>query len=150
MYIHSVIISALQMAIVVTAMPSNILPRDVDSSKIVGFGIQAGQDPQPDGTCAGDNGVRIPCNCPPDFGTYSATLNQFVTTGSPVTSFSPNGILPWPTGESGADYVARLQSQLVALQNAGGRGVGCPVTSTTWNEVMQFYRIVCNEQGATC
>ncbi|KAK5557042.1 hypothetical protein LTR46_004853 [Exophiala xenobiotica] len=100
----------------------------VDGSSCPAFGITAGVKAS-DGTanCAGDNGVDIPCNCPPDLNTFTSFLGEVVSGGA-----------QFPSGTSAADQLTRLQTCLVALQNfrgGQGSGVGCPIVSTMWKEL---------------
>jgi len=100
----------------------------VDGSSCPAFGITAGVKAS-DGTanCAGDNGVDIPCDCPPDLNTFTSFLGEVVSGGA-----------QFPSGTSAADQLTRLQTCLVALQNfrgGQGSGVGCPIVSTTWKEL---------------
>jgi len=100
----------------------------VDASLIPPFGITAGIKAT-DGTvnCVGDGGKDIQCDCPPDLNTFVGAVDQFVASG-----------LAFPSGDSAADQLTRLQTCIVTLQNfrgGAGSGVGCPAVSTTWNEL---------------
>ncbi|KIX91934.1 uncharacterized protein Z520_12370 [Fonsecaea multimorphosa CBS 102226] len=100
----------------------------VDTSLIPPFGITPGVKAT-DGTanCVGDNNVDIPCNCPPDLGTFTSALETFVASG-----------MSFPSGTSAQDQLTRLQTCIVTLQNfrgGAGSGVGCPIVATTWKEL---------------
>ncbi|KAI1615737.1 hypothetical protein EDD36DRAFT_451511 [Exophiala viscosa] len=100
----------------------------IDGSSCPAFGITAGVKAT-DGTanCVGDNGVDIPCDCPPNLNTFTSFLGTVVASGD-----------QFPSGTSAADQLTRLQTCLVALQNFQGglgSGVGCPIVSTNWKEL---------------
>ncbi|KIW32050.1 uncharacterized protein PV07_03625 [Cladophialophora immunda] len=100
----------------------------VDTSLIPPFGITPGVKAT-DGTanCVGDNGVDIPCNCPPDLNTFTSALETSVASG-----------MAFPSGNSAQDQLTRLQTCIVTLQNfrgGAGSGVGCPIVATTWKEL---------------
>ncbi|OAP60690.1 hypothetical protein AYL99_05692 [Fonsecaea erecta] len=100
----------------------------VDTSLIPPFGITPGVKAT-DGTanCVGDNKVDIPCNCPPDLGTFTSALETSVAAG-----------MAFPSGNSAQDQLTRLQTCIVTLQNfrgGAGSGVGCPIVATTWKEL---------------
>ncbi|EXJ68166.1 uncharacterized protein A1O5_08781 [Cladophialophora psammophila CBS 110553] len=100
----------------------------VDASLIPPFGITPGIKAT-DGTanCVGDNGVDIPCNCPPDLNTFVSAVETSVAGGA-----------AFPAGNSAADQLTRLQTCIVTLQNfrgGAGSGVGCPIVATTWKEL---------------
>ncbi|KAF2109732.1 hypothetical protein BDV96DRAFT_651702 [Lophiotrema nucula] len=121
-------LSLLSLAALAAALPASNEPRQttVDPAQVPDFGITAGQDPV-DGNCAGANGARIPCDCPPDRDSFISTLSADVAAGSaygtPVT---------WSTDDSTDGQRARLQAAIVVLENLTGAGVGCPVSSTTY------------------
>lgn len=108
------------------ALPSpNLTTRAVDPALVPEFGITAGQNPQPDGSCTGAGGASIPCTCPPDRNAFLDTLNSLVD----------NGQASFPTGDDADSKRARIMAAMLALQNVGGSaGVGCPVASTTFQE----------------
>lgn len=98
---------------------------NVDASLIPPFGITAGVKLN-DGTanCAGVNNKGIPCTCPPDLGTFTASLESNVAAGA-----------AFPTSNSVQDQLTRLNTCIVTLQNfigGPGSGVGCPAVSTNW------------------
>ncbi|KIW67920.1 hypothetical protein PV04_03899 [Phialophora macrospora] len=100
----------------------------VQASLIPPYGITPGVKAN-DGTanCVGDNGKAIPCTCPPP-------VNNLVT----AVQAQVAGGASFPTGNSAADQLARLNTCIVALQNVNGgpgSGVGCPIVSTTWTEL---------------
>ncbi|EHY52522.1 hypothetical protein ABEF95_014000 [Exophiala dermatitidis] len=100
----------------------------VDAALIPPFGITAGIKAN-DGTanCVGDGGKGIPCDCPPTLDTFVKAVEQTVAGGA-----------AFPSGNSAADQLARLQTCIVTLQNfkgGAGSGVGCPAVSTTWKEL---------------
>ncbi|KIV86673.1 hypothetical protein PV11_02270 [Exophiala sideris] len=111
-----------------TAATSGGGTASVDGSSCPAFGITAGVKAT-DGTanCVGDNGVDIPCDCPPNLNTFTSFLGTVVASGD-----------QFPSGTSAADQLTRLQTCLVALQNFQGglgSGVGCPIVSTNWKEL---------------
>jgi len=108
-------------------MPTNLIPQ---------FGVKAGQDPTGTGNCAGINGangkpVEIPCSCPPDRDSFVGSLNANVAAGHAVNN--PSVKVSFPTDNSAASQVSRIQTALVTLQNLHGPGVGCPAASTTFS-----------------
>ncbi|KAJ7581508.1 hypothetical protein C8J56DRAFT_266659 [Mycena floridula] len=110
--------------------------RDVDASLIPDFGLAAGLNPTGTGDCDGITGpngqaIKIPCTCPPDRASFVASLNANVLAGKVVN----NPTLPpvtFPTDDSQASQLARIQTALVTLQNLRGPGQGCPAASTTF------------------
>ncbi|KAH0844813.1 hypothetical protein FOPE_09921 [Fonsecaea pedrosoi] len=100
----------------------------VNTSLIPPFGITPGVKAT-DGTanCVGDNGVNIPCNCPPDLNTFASAVEDSVAAG-----------MAFPSGNSAQDQLTRLQTCIITLQNfrgGAGSGVGCPLVATTWKEL---------------
>ena len=78
------------------------------------------------------NGVKIPCTCPPDRNTFIKALNENVAAGKAVNNPDLPAAVTFPTGNSKADQLARLQSSIITLQNLRGPGQGCPAASTTF------------------
>jgi len=100
----------------------------VSAALVPPYGITAGIK-APDGTanCVGDGGKDIPCDCPPSLDTFVAGLQVQVGNG-----------MPFPTSNSVADQLTRLETCIITLQNfvgGPGSGVGCPAVSTTWKEL---------------
>jgi hypothetical protein len=111
----------------VSSMP---VRRDVDPNLIPQFGLAAGINPDGTGNCDGVNGIKIPCSCPPDRNTFIADLNANVAAGHATNN--PSIAVSFPTDNSQASQLARIQAALVTLQNLRGPGVGCPASSTTF------------------
>jgi hypothetical protein len=108
--------------------------RDVDASLVPPFGITAGQNPDGTGNCDGTIGptgkpILIPCACPPPEDVFLKSLNDNVNAGHAVNN--PAVKVSFPTDNSPASQIARIQAVLVSLQNLHGPGVGCPAASTT-------------------
>jgi hypothetical protein len=106
------------------------LKRAVDPALVPEFGVEAGQNPTGTGDCDGINGIKIPCACPPDRDAFIESLNRNVDAGKAVNN--PSVAVSFPTGNSKADKIARIQASIVTLQNLNGVGVGCPAASTTF------------------
>lgn len=128
----SAIFATLSVAVAVSALP---VKRDVDPSLVPEFGVQPGVNPTGTGDCDGITNaagqvVKIPCSCPPDRDSFIRSLNQNVNAGHAVNN--PGVSVSFPTGNSKADGLARIQAALVTLQNLNGPGVGCPAASTTF------------------
>ncbi|KAI4140930.1 MAG: hypothetical protein LQ340_007766 [Diploschistes diacapsis] len=99
----------------------------VNAALVPQFGVTAGQD-RAGGDCAGINGVRIPCTCPPDKSAFIAKLNQFVQAGNAFGTATP-----FPEDNSKQSQITRIQTSIVTLQNFDGKpGKGCPAASTTF------------------
>ncbi|KAJ6460658.1 hypothetical protein C8R47DRAFT_1160629 [Mycena vitilis] len=114
------------------AAPSTAAPAagGVDPSLVPEFGIVAGTNPTGTGDCDGVNGVKIPCTCPPDRASFIASLSANVAAGHDVNN---TGVAaPFPTDNSAASQIARLQTSVTTLQNLEGPGVGCPAAATTF------------------
>ncbi|KAL6247201.1 hypothetical protein RBB50_005544 [Rhinocladiella similis] len=82
-----------------------------------------------DGTanCVGDNSALIPCDCPPNLNIFTPFLATVIQAGS-----------AFPSGNSIADQLTRLDTCTVALQNFRGglgSGSGCPIVATKWKEL---------------
>ncbi|TFY76108.1 hypothetical protein EWM64_g7903, partial [Hericium alpestre] len=111
--------------------------RDVDPSLIPEFGFQSGINPTGtddcDGAVNGADGkpIKIPCACPPDRQTFIDDLNANVAAGHAVNN--PTVEVSFPTDNSQASQLARLNTAAVTLQNLNGPGKGCPVVSTTFS-----------------
>jgi len=98
-----------------------------DASLVPEFGIEAGQQPDGAGNCVGNNGVLIPCECPPDREEFIQLVQEAAAAGN-----SEGVPIDFPTGDSNADARARIGASIVVLQNLNGRGVGCPAAATTF------------------
>jgi len=120
----------------VSAAPLRLSRRAVDSSLVPQFGIQAGVNPTGTGDCDGVPNaqgvpVKIPCTCPPNRDDFIASLNANVAAGHAVNN--PGISVSFPTDNSQASQLARLNAATVTLQNLRGPGVGCPSAATTFN-----------------
>jgi len=109
--------------------------RDVDPSLVPQFGLAAGLNPTGTGNCAGVNNaqgvpIEIPCSCPPDRNSFIQSLNANVAAGHAVNN--PTVQLSFPTDNSEASQLARIEAAIITLQNINGPGVGCPAASTTF------------------
>jgi hypothetical protein len=107
----------------------------VDPALVPEFGLQSGLNPTGTGDCDGirnaaGNIVKIPCACPPSRDSFIASLNGNVAAGRVVNN--PGVSVSFPTDNSKASKLARMQAALVTLQNLRGPGVGCPAASTTF------------------
>jgi hypothetical protein len=119
----------------VAAVSSVPVRRDVPANLIPAFGVTAGVNPDGTGNCDGINGpngqpILIPCSCPPDLATFTADLNANVAAGHATNN--PSIAVSFPTDNSQASQLARIDAALVTLQNLNGPGVGCPASSTTF------------------
>ncbi|KAG2348586.1 hypothetical protein BDR05DRAFT_1056440 [Suillus weaverae] len=125
----------------VAAIPFRVLPpqskRDVNPALVPSFGWQSGVNPDGTGNCDGavngTNGkpILVPCQCPPNSTFFLANLNKNVAAGFVTTN--PTVKLSFPTDNSTASQLARLNAAAVTLQNLEGPGVGCPISSTTFS-----------------
>jgi len=109
--------------------------RDVDPSLVPEFGLASGINPTGTGDCDGIKNaagqvVKIPCSCPPDRNSFIQSLNANVIAGRVVNN--PSVAVSFPTDNSKASQLARLETAIVTLQNLKGPGVGCPAASTTF------------------
>jgi hypothetical protein len=109
--------------------------RAVDPALVPEFGHAAGLNPTGTGDCdgiPGPNGqpIKVPCSCPPDRGTFIKSLNANVDAGRAVNN--PTVLVSFPTDNSQASQLARINAALVTLQNLNGPGKGCPASSTTF------------------
>jgi len=107
----------------------------VDPSLVPQFGVTPGQNPTGTGNCAGiDNAqgvpIEIPCSCPPDRNTFIQSLSANVAVGHAV--HNPTVQLSFPTDNSKASQLARIEASIITLQNLNGPGQGCPAASTTF------------------
>jgi hypothetical protein len=99
------------------------------------LGFKSGLNPTGTGDCdgavKGANGqpIKIPCFCPPNQPDFVKALTANVKAGHAVNN--PGIGVKFPTGNSNADKIARIQAGLVTLQNLRGPGVGCPAVSST-------------------
>jgi len=103
----------------------------VDPSLVPEFGVTAGQSPNGSGSCVGINNILIPCTCPPDRNTFINSLSANVANGHDVNN--PAVAAPFPTDNSIASQITRMQTAISSLQNLNGAGVGCPASSTTFS-----------------
>lgn len=125
----------------VGAIPFRVLSpqskRDVNPALVPSFGWQSGVNPDGTGNCDGavngTNGkpILVPCQCPPNSTFFLANLNKNVAAGFVTTN--PTVKLSFPTDNSTASQLARLNAAAVTLQNLEGPGVGCPISSTTFS-----------------
>jgi len=110
--------------------------RDVPAALIPAFGHAANVNPTGTGNCDGAvngaNGkpIAVPCACPPDAATFAADLNANAAAGHATNN--PSIAVSFPTDNSQASQLARINAALVTLQNLHGPGVGCPASSTTF------------------
>ncbi|KAJ3801985.1 hypothetical protein GGU11DRAFT_753237 [Lentinula aff. detonsa] len=119
----------------VISVSSVPIRRDVDPNLVPQFGLAADINPDGTGNCDGIDGpngqpILIPCTCPPDRDTFIADLNANVAAGHAVNN--PSIAVSFPSDNSQASQLARIDAALVTLQNLNGAGVGCPASSTTF------------------
>lgn len=117
------------------AAPAPPAAGGVDPALVPEFGHQSGLNPTGTGDCDGirnaaGNIVKIPCACPPPRDEFIASLSANVAAGRAVNN--PGVAVSFPTDDSKASKLARMQTALVTLQNLRGPGVGCPAVSTTF------------------
>ncbi|KAF8464991.1 hypothetical protein DFH94DRAFT_796240 [Russula ochroleuca] len=99
------------------------------------LGFSAGKNPTGTGNCDGAiNGadgkpIQVPCACPPDQTTFDQHLLADVLAGHAVNN--PTVKVTFPTDNTVASQLARVDTALVTLQNLNGPGKGCPAVSTT-------------------
>jgi len=99
------------------------------------LGFTAGQNPDGTGNCDGAvngaNGlpIKVPCACPPTQDVFIQHLVADAQAGHAVNN--PSVSVQFPTDDSVASQLARVDTALVTLQNLNGPGVGCPAVSTT-------------------
>lgn len=135
------VVSTIILAGSVVAIPLRVLPpqskRDVNPALVPSFGWQSGVNPDGTGNCDGavngTNGkpILVPCQCPPNSTFFLTNLNKNVAAGFVTTN--PTVKLSFPTDNSTASQLARLNAAAVTLQNLEGPGVGCPISSTTFS-----------------
>ncbi|KAJ6556546.1 hypothetical protein DFH09DRAFT_987259 [Mycena vulgaris] len=116
------------LAVSVSSFP--VQKRGVDPNLVPQFGIVAGTNPTGTGDCDGVNGIKIPCSCPPSRDSFIAALSRDVAAGHDINN--PGVQAPFPTDNSAASQIARLQTCVTTLQNLFGPGKGCPASSTTF------------------
>ncbi|KAF8158488.1 hypothetical protein B0H34DRAFT_789349 [Crassisporium funariophilum] len=107
----------------------------VDPALVPEFGLAQGLNPTGTGDCDGITNaagvvVKIPCSCPPDRESFIQSLSANVAAGNAVNN--PGIAVSFPTDDSKASKLARIQASLVTLQNLRGPGQGCPAASTTF------------------
>ncbi|KAJ7243648.1 hypothetical protein C8J57DRAFT_1452371 [Mycena rebaudengoi] len=129
----SAFISSVVVATAVSALP--LQRRAVDPALVPQFGVVAGTNPTGTGDCDGVNGVKIPCSCPPDRNAFIAQLSNDVAAGHHLNN--PGVAAPFPTDNSVASQITRLQTSITMLQNLRGPGVGCPAVSSTFLQQIQ-------------
>jgi len=123
-------------AVIIASVSSIPVKRDVDPNQVPAFGHAAGVNPTGTGDCDGavngPNGqpIKVPCACPPDEASFIASLNANVAAGHAVNN--PSIAVAFPSDNSKASQLARINAALVTLQNLRGPGVGCPASSTTF------------------
>jgi len=121
--------------VLVSAAPLKLSRRAVDPALVPQFGLAAGLNPKGTGDCDGIPNaqgvpIKIPCSCPPDRNSFIASLNANVAAGHAVNN--PTITVSFPTDNSEASQLARINAATVTLQNLRGPGVGCPASSTTF------------------
>ncbi|KAF8129118.1 hypothetical protein K438DRAFT_1887822 [Mycena galopus ATCC 62051] len=114
-----------------SAAPAPAPTGSVDPNLVPQFGVSPGVNPTGTGDCDGINGIKIPCSCPPDRDSFIASLSADVAAGHDV--HNPAVAALFPTDNSKASQITRLQTSISSLQNLFGAGVGCPAASTTFS-----------------
>ncbi|KAF8516468.1 hypothetical protein BU17DRAFT_67474 [Hysterangium stoloniferum] len=124
--------------------PAPAPPRVVSSAPAAGgfnpalvpdLGFTAGKNPTGTGDCDGAvngaNGkpIKVPCACPPDSQTFLKSVQADVAAGHAINN--PTVKVSFPTDNSVASQLARINTASVSLQNLHGPGKGCPIVSTT-------------------
>jgi hypothetical protein len=117
------------LAISVSALP--VQKRGVDPNLVPQFGVNPGTNPTGTGDCDGINGIKIPCSCPPSRDSFIASLSANVAAGHDINN--PGIAAPFPTDDSIASQITRVQTSISSLQNLFGPGKGCPAASTTFS-----------------
>ncbi|KAJ7044943.1 hypothetical protein C8F04DRAFT_941078 [Mycena alexandri] len=105
--------------------------KGVDATLVPQFGVSPGVNPTGTGDCTGINGIKIPCSCPPSRASFIASLSANVAAGHDI--HNPAVLAPFPTDNSKASQITRIQTSISSLQNLFGPGVGCPAASTTFS-----------------
>ncbi|KIL67732.1 hypothetical protein M378DRAFT_72651 [Amanita muscaria Koide BX008] len=117
----------------VSSLPVHV-KRAVDPALVPEFGVQPGDNPTGTGDCDGITNsqevVKIPCSCPPDRKSFIESLSANVAAGHVINN--PSVLVTFPTDNSKASRIVRIQAAVVTLQNLRGPGVGCPAASTTF------------------
>jgi len=108
----------------------------VNPALVPQFGLAAGLNPTGTGDCDGIPNaqgvpIKIPCSCPPDRESFIQSLSANVAAGHAVNN--PTVSLSFPTDDSKASKLARINASIITLQNLRGPGVGCPAASTTFS-----------------
>lgn len=111
--------------------PAKPAAKGVNPALVPQFGVKAGVNPTGTGDCDGINGIKIPCSCPPSRDSFIASLSANVAAGHDV--HNPAVAAPFPTDNSKASQITRLQTSISSLQNLFGPGKGCPAASTTFS-----------------
>ncbi|KAJ7681519.1 hypothetical protein B0H17DRAFT_872131, partial [Mycena rosella] len=122
-------VSVVALAVSVSALP--VQKRGVDPNLVPQFGVSPGVNPTGTGDCDGINGIKIPCTCPPSRDSFITSLSANVAAGHDVNN--PGVAAPFPTDNSVASQITRVQTSISSLQNLFGAGVGCPAASTTFS-----------------
>ncbi|EIN12488.1 hypothetical protein PUNSTDRAFT_97244 [Punctularia strigosozonata HHB-11173 SS5] len=139
-------------AVLVASVASIPIKRDVDPALVPDFGHAANVNPTGTGDCDGAvngaNGqpIKVPCSCPPDRQTFINDLNANVAAGHAVNN--PSIAVSFPSDNSQASQLARINAALVTLQNLNGPGVGCPASSTTFVAQQQAIQSGATNQAA--
>ncbi|KAJ7833476.1 hypothetical protein B0H13DRAFT_2110929 [Mycena leptocephala] len=121
----STFVSVVLVAVSVSAFP--VQKRGVDPALVPQFGVNPGVNPTGTGDCDGINGIKIPCSCPPSRDDFIASLSANVAAGHDVNN--PGIAAPFPTDNSIASQITRVQTSISSLQNLHGPGVGCPAAT---------------------
>ncbi|KAF8516467.1 hypothetical protein BU17DRAFT_67473 [Hysterangium stoloniferum] len=127
--------TALFSVILISAVASAPVKRDVDPNLVPDLGFTAGKNPTGTGDCDGAvNGadgkpIKVPCACPPDRATFLTAINKDIAAGHAVNN--PSVKVSFPTDNSVASQQARITAASISLQNLHGPGQGCPIVSTT-------------------
>ncbi|KAJ7805189.1 hypothetical protein B0H14DRAFT_3485363 [Mycena olivaceomarginata] len=117
------------LALGVSAIP--LEKRGVNPALVPQFGVKAGVNPTGTGDCDGINKIKIPCSCPPSRDSFIKSLSANVAAGHDI--HNPGIAAPFPTDNSKASQITRLQTSISSLQNLFGPGKGCPAASTTFS-----------------